>query len=115
MVIEATTHGVLCSQEAEEPQSAETSPSRSPDLKKARISENLRTEASPVPAAAARLQDRTTLLSRCDRTGVRYSVLVAVVHPCHLKEVKVSGESELHLQRLTRKLATACCPISSWY
>lgn len=88
---------MLCSQEAKEPQSAGTSPSTSPDLKKARISENVRTEASAVPsdgvaAAAARLRGPTTLLGRCDRPGVRYSVLVAVVHPCHLKEVKVSGE-----------------------
>ncbi|XP_030628252.1 uncharacterized protein LOC115810460 [Chanos chanos] len=33
----------------------------------------------------------TTLLARCKTHGVRYSVLVAVVHPCHLKEIKVKS------------------------
>ncbi len=98
VIVEATTDGVLCSQEAEQQESTTTQhpPSKSPDLKKARISENLRTEASVAPsdstAATAGLQGPTTLLIRCDKRGVRYSVLVAVVHPCHLKEVKVSGD-----------------------
>ncbi|XP_049927245.1 shieldin complex subunit 2 isoform X2 [Epinephelus moara] len=96
VVIEATTDGVLCSQEAEQ-QTTQDSPSKSPDLKKARISENLEasavsTDSTATTAAtttAAGLQGPTTLLIRCDKRGVRYSVLVAVVHPCHLKEVKV--------------------------
>ncbi|XP_070772567.1 shieldin complex subunit 2 [Enoplosus armatus] len=97
VVIEATTDGVLCSQEAKQLESMTTqdSPSKSPDFKKARISENLRTEASVVPsdstAASTGLRGPTTLLIRCDKRGVRYSVLVAVVHPCHLKEVKVKS------------------------
>ncbi|KAL7383609.1 hypothetical protein ABVT39_014383 [Epinephelus coioides] len=99
VVIEATTDGVLCSQEAEQ-QTTQDSPSKSPDLKKARISENLEasavstdstatTAAATSTTATAGLQGPTTLLIRCDKQGVRYSVLVAVVHPCHLKEVKV--------------------------
>lgn len=34
----------------------------------------------------------TTVLTNCSQQGALYTVLVAVVHPCHLKEVKV-GES----------------------
>lgn len=106
VVIEATAEGVLCSQEEQqeaeqrgaEQQKAEqqkatpalTSPSKSPELKKARISETVRTQTSVVPSDAG-LRGPTTLLSRCDKRGVRYSVLVAVVHPCHLKEVKVKS------------------------
>ncbi|XP_068457913.1 shieldin complex subunit 2 [Clinocottus analis] len=41
--------------------------------------------------SATGLQGTTTLLIRCDQPGVRHSVLVAVVHPCHLKEVKVKS------------------------
>ncbi|KAM9345057.1 shieldin complex subunit 2 isoform 1-T2 [Symphorus nematophorus] len=98
VVIEATADGVLCSQEAEQ---STTSPSKSPDPKRTRLSEDSRTEASvassdgtaaAAPAApAAGLRDPTTLLIRCDRRGARYSVLVAVVHPCHLREVKVKS------------------------
>uniref|UniRef100_UPI0037E7EE82 shieldin complex subunit 2 n=1 Tax=Semicossyphus pulcher TaxID=241346 RepID=UPI0037E7EE82 len=96
VVFEVTTEGVLCSQEAEQQvsRSPQSSPSRSPDFKKARVSENLRTEASVVPpdsTAVAALRSPTTLLTRCDKLGLRYSVLVAVVHPCHLKEVKVKS------------------------
>lgn len=96
VVVEATADGVLCSQEAER-QAAQDSPCKSPDVKRARISENIRTEASVAPstsaAAAAGLRGPTTPLSRCDKRGVQYSVLVAVVHPCHLKEVKVSDDT----------------------
>uniref|UniRef100_UPI003AB09178 shieldin complex subunit 2 isoform X2 n=1 Tax=Centroberyx gerrardi TaxID=166262 RepID=UPI003AB09178 len=122
VVLEATPDGVLCSQGAErqelegvEPresrvtpqsqatktaqtaQTAQTSPSKSPDHKRARMSEGFtRTEASPPPpdGAGVGLQGLTSLLIRCVKPGVRYSVLVAVVHPCHLKEIKVkSGAS----------------------
>lgn len=97
VVIKATSDGVLCSQEAEST-TAQISPSKSPDFKKARISENLGTEASVTPsdsAAAVGLQGPTTLLIQCNRRGMRYSVLVAVVHPCYLKEVKVSGDDAI--------------------
>lgn len=86
VVLEATTDGVLCSQESTtNAESPAKSPAVSPSSKKARISPQ-----SPDRGATTRLHSPTTLLARCDRPGVRYSVLVAVVHPCHLKEVKVS-------------------------
>uniref|UniRef100_A0AAZ1Y0C3 Shieldin complex subunit 2 C-terminal domain-containing protein n=1 Tax=Oreochromis aureus TaxID=47969 RepID=A0AAZ1Y0C3_OREAU len=63
--------------------------SQSPSSKKARVSPE-----SPDRGTTTELHSPTTLLARCDKPGVRYSVLVAVVHPCHLKEVKVkSGPS----------------------
>ncbi|TDH01672.1 hypothetical protein EPR50_G00182630 [Perca flavescens] len=156
VVVEATADGVLCSQEAERPEtaSAADSPSKSPEFKKARLSEDLGKQASvaqsvpskmsvasvapskmsvaskvsvassvvskvsvaplsvasvapsvalsvvskvsvaSVAPAGSGLRGPTTLLLRCDQRGVRYSVLVAVVHPCYLKEVKVkSGPS----------------------
>ncbi|XP_068590523.1 shieldin complex subunit 2 [Cebidichthys violaceus] len=85
VVVEVTADGVLCSQESRTPQDSSSKP---PDSKKARTSENLRAEDT---AATAGLRGPTTLLIRCDRRGVRHSVLVAVVHPCHLKEVKVKS------------------------
>lgn len=92
VVVEATTDGVLCSQEAERRVStpAQDSPAKPPDSKRARSSEDQTTEASAATATAAGLRGPTTLLSRCDKRRVRYSVLVAVVHPSHLKEVRVS-------------------------
>lgn len=90
VMLQATTDGVLCSQEST---STFNSPSGSPSIKKARIAEDSRTEVTKVQsssiAANTGLQGPTTLLIQCDKLGVRYSVLVAVVHPCHLKEVKV--------------------------
>ncbi|KAM4591730.1 shieldin complex subunit 2 isoform 2-T2 [Odontesthes bonariensis] len=75
VVLQATTDGVLCSQETTPGHHPPTEP---PISKRARLSED----------------SRTTPLSRCDRAGLRCSVLVVVVHPCHLKEVKVkSGPS----------------------
>ncbi|XP_018550126.1 LOW QUALITY PROTEIN: shieldin complex subunit 2 [Lates calcarifer] len=92
VVLEATTDGVLCSQVAEST-TALDSPTKSPNFKKARISEDSRSEASS-DSTTVSLQGPTTLLVRCYKPGVRYSVLVAVVHPCHLKEIKVkSGPS----------------------
>uniref|UniRef100_A0A3Q3WDA5 Uncharacterized protein n=1 Tax=Mola mola TaxID=94237 RepID=A0A3Q3WDA5_MOLML len=96
VVIEAITDGVLCSQEAT---TAQPSPSKAPDFKKARISDNIATEASVLLSNSTSTTDTnttglrspTTLLARCDRRGAQYSVLVAVVHPCHLKEVKVKS------------------------
>uniref|UniRef100_A0A8P4GKM8 Shieldin complex subunit 2 first OB fold domain-containing protein n=1 Tax=Dicentrarchus labrax TaxID=13489 RepID=A0A8P4GKM8_DICLA len=88
VVVETTADGLLCSQDAEQQESK-----NSPDFKRARIPENLRTEESVVPSdgATAGLRGATTLLTRCVKLGTRYSVLVAVVHPCHLKEVKVKS------------------------
>ncbi|XP_040905198.1 shieldin complex subunit 2 [Toxotes jaculatrix] len=92
VILEATTDGLLCSQEPEST-TALNSPAKSPSVKRARISEGSRTEV-PSDRTAAGLQGPTTPLVQCYRPGVRYSVLVAVVHPCHLKEIKVkSGPS----------------------
>ncbi|XP_074531361.1 shieldin complex subunit 2 [Halichoeres trimaculatus] len=93
VVVEVTKEGVLCSQEAEQ-QVSRTSPLRSPEVKKARVSENLPPEASVALSentTVAGLRGPTTPLIGCSRQGSPYSVLVAVVHPCHLKEVKVKS------------------------
>ncbi|XP_036071483.1 shieldin complex subunit 2 isoform X2 [Oryzias melastigma] len=83
VVLEVTTDGVLCSQEA----SPCDPPAEIPCAKRPLISED-----SGVVAAG--LQNRTTPLDRCVRVGACFSVLVVVVHPCHLKEVQVkSGPS----------------------
>ncbi|XP_034465057.1 shieldin complex subunit 2 isoform X1 [Hippoglossus hippoglossus] len=86
VVLQVTADCVLCSQEA-------VSPVKSPRFKKARLSEDTGTEATSGRTTAGH-QGPTTPLVWCHKPGVRYSVLVAVVHPCHLKEVKVkSGPS----------------------
>ncbi|XP_017289164.1 shieldin complex subunit 2 [Kryptolebias marmoratus] len=88
IVLQATTDGVLCSQKSK---NTFDSPTKTPSSKKARISED---SLAHNKTGTARLHNPTTLLSRCDTVGRRYSVLVVVVHPCHLKEVKVkSGPS----------------------
>ena len=118
VVIQATIDGVLCSQEAERQEAtpSQKSPANSPELKRARVSENIRTEASVVTsehalAAGIGLRGPTILLTRCDRQGVRYSVLVAVVHPCHLKEVKVGRD--LRLVHVLNDLMEVKCLIKS--
>ncbi|XP_034538338.1 shieldin complex subunit 2 isoform X2 [Notolabrus celidotus] len=96
VIVEVNQEGVLCSQEAE-PQvtrASQSSTSRSPEVKKARVSQNMPTEASVAPSESKAMAGRrgaTTPLIGCNRKGSRYSVLVAVVHPCHLKEVKVKS------------------------
>ncbi|XP_043992912.1 shieldin complex subunit 2 isoform X2 [Gambusia affinis] len=83
VIMEVTADGVLCSQESD-PQASPASP---PCSKKPRPSEES-TSAAPESSTS------TTRLDRCDQVGRRYSVLVVVVHPCHLKEVQVrSGPS----------------------
>lgn len=77
VVVEVTPDGVLMSQNAER----RDSPSKSPDKKRARISETPKSRGGP------------TLLNECALQGGRYSVLVAVVHPSHLKEIKVRSGS----------------------
>lgn len=76
VVLEATADGVLCSQESTP--TRDPSPT-SPELKKTRLFNDSPTSQGP-----------TTLLAQCNKPGVRYQVLVAVVHPCHLKEIKVN-------------------------
>ncbi|XP_058506953.1 shieldin complex subunit 2 [Solea solea] len=87
VVLEATAGGVLCSQEAETTTNLH-SPTKCPSVKKPRKSE------APTSRGTAALRCSTTPLVQCLKPGPRFSVLVAVVHPCHLKEVKVrSGPS----------------------
>ncbi|XP_004077295.1 protein FAM35A isoform X1 [Oryzias latipes] len=83
IVLEVTTDGILCSQET----STRDPPTEIPCNKRPLISDDSGLEA-------AGLRNRTTPLDRCVRVGACFSVLVVVVHPCHLKEVKVkSGPS----------------------
>uniref|UniRef100_A0A673BUL7 Uncharacterized protein n=1 Tax=Sphaeramia orbicularis TaxID=375764 RepID=A0A673BUL7_9TELE len=92
IVLETTIGGgLLCSQETEQ---QETLTAKSPDCKRSRLSEESRTEAPVNKDRLTEPRRPTTLLVQCDKSGVRYSILVAVVHPCHLREVKVrSGPS----------------------
>ncbi|KAF7219523.1 shieldin complex subunit 2 [Nothobranchius furzeri] len=84
VVLQATTEGVLCSQES-------TNTHKSPTTKRPRISEE---PVVPAGSRANRLQSPVTPLLGCVTVGRTYSVLVVVVYPCHLKEIKVkSGPS----------------------
>ena len=87
VVLEAIADGVLCSQEAEST-AALDSPDKSPGPKRPRVSKGPGAEVL-AESTTAQLQGPTTPLFCCCKPGARYSVLVAVVHPCHLKEVKV--------------------------
>ncbi|MEQ2168956.1 hypothetical protein GOODEAATRI_020033, partial [Goodea atripinnis] len=89
VIMETTADGVLCSQE---PKDLQDSPTKSPCSKKPRTSEDSKTAGSKSSFTTTRLQSPTTTttpLDRCDQVRQRYSVLVVVVHPCHLKEVQV--------------------------
>lgn len=91
VVIEATPDGVLCSQDAVQ---APLTSRQSPECKRARTLDTVMGEAPEAPSDnrnVAELRCPTTLLDQCNRKTAPYTVLVAVVHPCHLKEVKVSG------------------------
>ncbi|XP_037394449.1 shieldin complex subunit 2 isoform X3 [Pygocentrus nattereri] len=113
VVLECTPDGILCSQ-ASPPSRAEVAMEpEGPGLLGG--SPNSSVESSPAPSTPKRaklspaatkchqrmgqksglpLDGPTTLLSRCRNHGVHYSILVAVVHPCHLREIKVkSGAS----------------------
>ncbi|XP_061645888.1 shieldin complex subunit 2 isoform X5 [Phyllopteryx taeniolatus] len=90
VVLEATAHGVLCSQEADDHISW-------PGSKRARLCEAVGCDADGPDADAGdvdgtgedRYRSSTTLLVQCTEATTRYRVLVAVVHPCQLKEIKV--------------------------
>ncbi len=108
VILEITTDGILCSQGnamAEKPVDheevgltidspstiAQTSPCPSTS-KRMKLSQTVSTAKETKQRArttAVPLCGPTTLLARCKTHGVRYTILVAVVHPCHLKEVKV--------------------------
>ncbi|XP_052006456.1 uncharacterized protein LOC127660363 [Xyrauchen texanus] len=111
VILEITADGILCSQgnaiaHSEKPVDneeiglnivssttiAQTSPSPSTS-KRIKLSQTVdktkevteeRTRTNAVP-----LSGPTTLLAKCKTQGVRYAILVAVVHPCQLKEIKV--------------------------
>ncbi|CAL8297840.1 unnamed protein product [Merluccius merluccius] len=119
VVLEATPDGVLCSQDGGRPEPGgpreglgtdqtgpiPTSPSSPPNKRLRRMNPECtgpRTSAAPLPAGRAGtrcLQGPPTLLAHCvepgqtgpgqTRPGQRYSVLVAAVHPCHVKEIRV--------------------------
>uniref|UniRef100_A0A665U2X2 Uncharacterized protein n=1 Tax=Echeneis naucrates TaxID=173247 RepID=A0A665U2X2_ECHNA len=90
IILEATTDGVLCSQNAGS--TTLNSPTKSPDFKRARIAEDPRTKV-PSNSSPAGLHWATIPLVQCNKPLVRYSILVVVVHPCHLKEIKVKSGS----------------------
>lgn len=101
VILLRTPDGLLCAQDsAAEPEDYELqfgSPNKS-------------LEASPIPSTSKRakissitarrqqenmllLHGPTTLLSRCINHRVNYSILVAVVHPCHVKEIRTKSGS----------------------
>ncbi|XP_034040883.1 shieldin complex subunit 2 [Thalassophryne amazonica] len=103
-VLQRTVDGMLCSQGVDQQEQAGAEPNKtstaneshslSPNCKKARMSADHQAEASADTsgdAAAARFRDPTTRLVKCDQPGGQHSVLVVVVHPCHLKEVRVKS------------------------
>ncbi|KAA0717892.1 Protein FAM35A [Triplophysa tibetana] len=106
VIMEITTGAILCSQgtnvgHTDKPGDhqeiglnadsyCQMSPSPTPS-KRIKLSSTVAktkvTEQSTINAVP--LCGPTTILVRCKTHGVRYAILVAVVHPCHLKEVKV--------------------------
>ncbi|KAL1263066.1 hypothetical protein QQF64_005805 [Cirrhinus molitorella] len=104
VILEITTDGILCSQGNAIPEkpvdheeaglnvdSPTTFPPTSPSpttSKRMKFSPKKTTEQR-ARTTAVPLCGPTTLLARCKTHGVRYAILVAVVHPCYLKEVKV--------------------------
>lgn len=108
VILEITSDGILCSQGnaiAEKPvvqeelglnidsptttAQASPSPTTSKKMKLSQTVSKTKETTEQRVRSAAPLCGPTTLLARCKTHGVRYAILVAVVHPCHLKEVKV--------------------------
>lgn len=88
VILQATTNGLLCSQAAERQDT--------PVCKKSRLSEVLGAKTSADNLSFGDL-DPTTPLAHCVKLGLHYSVLVAVVHPCHLKEIKLKSGNYIPL------------------
>lgn len=100
VILLRTPDGLLCSQ-------ASAAEQEDHELKFGSPNKSL--EASPTPSTSKQakfsstrrqqenmllLHGPTTLLSRCVNHRVNYSILVAVVHPCHVKEISIkSGAS----------------------
>lgn len=105
VILEITTDGILCSQGNAVAEKAvgheevglnidslaQTSPgpTSSKRMKLSQTESKTKETKQRARTSAAPLCGPTTLLARCKTHGVRYAILVAVVHPCHLKEVKV--------------------------
>lgn len=108
LILEITSEGILCSQGnaipekpvnqedvgliSDSPTSTAQSSSGPSAAKKMKFSQTAcKTKETDqrTKTVVAPLCGPTTLLARCTTHGVRYAILVAVVHPCHLKEVKV--------------------------
>lgn len=109
LILEITSEGILCSQGNVIPEkpvnqedvglnndsptsSAQSSPGPSASKKMKFSQTSCKTKETTEQRAkliVSPLCGPTTLLTRCKTHGVRYAILVAVVHPCHLKEVKV--------------------------
>lgn len=121
VILEATADGVLCSQgnpmgnkevrvvsksPLPSPRSPVNTSSAPPAPKRSKVSPTIdRTDRSPdqTTGKGCVTSQAHTTLARCGTQGVRYSILVAVVHPCHLKEIRVrSGAS-----------AGSCIPLAS--
>lgn len=103
MVLEDTSEGLICSQGSGAAGGHASSDAMSPQYKRRKLfmeekkegkgkteeeeEEMVEREEEPLPAVGS--WGPTTVLTSCSQQGVLYTVLVAVVHPCHLKEVKV--------------------------
>uniref|UniRef100_A0A8C8I0L5 RHD domain-containing protein n=1 Tax=Oncorhynchus tshawytscha TaxID=74940 RepID=A0A8C8I0L5_ONCTS len=121
VILEATADGVLCSQgnpmgnkevgvvsksPLPSPRSPVNTSPAPPAPKRSKVSPTIdRTDQSSdqTTGKGCVTSQAHTTLARCGTQGVRYSILVAVVHPCHLKEIRVrSGAS-----------AGSCIPLAS--
>lgn len=98
MVLEDTSEGLLCSQRSGAAEGHASSNAVSPQCKRRRLlveekkegkGKKEEAEKEEEPLAAVGSWGPTTVLTNCSQQGALYTVLVAVVHPCHLKEVKV--------------------------
>ncbi|KAJ8014430.1 hypothetical protein DPEC_G00040140 [Dallia pectoralis] len=113
VVLEAIAEGVICSQSdhsknlqpsLKTPSGASPSP---PAPKRSRVSSsvagNVQPPDQPVDRARVSPKGTTTVLAECVSLKGCFSILVAVVYPCHLKEIRVrSGAS-----------AGTCIPLAS--
>ncbi|XP_027030648.1 shieldin complex subunit 2 [Tachysurus fulvidraco] len=106
VILFRTPEGLLCSQASAVEQednvfqfgalnkSVETSPTPSTSKQPKLSSATAWRQQTTGQENTLRHHGPTTLLSRCISHGASYSILVAVVHPCHVKEIRVkSGAS----------------------
>lgn len=99
VVLEDTSEGLLCSQGSDASGGHVTA---SPQCKRRRLLVEKKEEGNGTKKEAMEKDEQeeepltavgswgpTTVLTGCSQQGALYTVLVVVVHPCHLKEVKV--------------------------